>query len=392
MGSGRGHCSASSSSTRTRFVSSDRLIAALWAEDSPKDAPHTIQVFVSRLRKALGRDVVETRAPGYRVAATDEQLDVLRFERLCALGLAALDEKRARRAEELLSEALSLFRGPPLADFSYESWAQREAARLEEARLACLEGRVEAGLALGQHAQLAAELEQLVSDHPLRERFRGQLMLALYRQGRQAEALDCYQRTRVLLDEELGIEPSPELRELHRRILNQDASLAFEEPPAQVRTNLPTPATSFLGRERELAEVKMLLGRTDVRVLTLTGPGGTGKTGSPCRPRTSWPRRTKTASSGFRWRPCASRSSCCRPQPRRSGRTRQLTEHVGNRHMLLLLDNFEQVVDAAPGLAELLTACPRLELLVTSRESLHLAGEQAYPVPPLDSEDAVELF
>ena len=259
-------------------VSRDRLIEHLWGEDPPEDAAHTVQVFVSRLRKAIGQDILETRAPGYLVRIAAERLDVTRFQRLRVLGREALEQKRAPAAEQVLGEALSLFRGPPLADFEYEPWAQQEVARLEEARLACLEEQVEARLELGHAGELVGELERLVSEHPLRERLRRQLMIALYRHGRQAEALDCYQQINALLRDELGIEPSPELRELQRRILNQDATLALEPPPAPARVNLPTPLTPFVVRERELVDIKAILDRPDVRLLTLTGPGGTGKT------------------------------------------------------------------------------------------------------------------
>jgi predicted ATPase/DNA-binding SARP family transcriptional activator len=374
-------------------VSRDRLIEDLWGDDQPKDAAHTIQVFVSQLRKVLGREAIETQAPGYLVRATDDELDLLRFEASRARGRERLEAGDAVSAEATLAEALALFRGQPLADFAYQAWAEQEANRVEEARIACQEDVVEARLALGRGRDVLGELEALIASHPLRERPRGQLMLALYREGRQAEALDCYQQTRALLDAELGIEPGAELKELHRRILNQDPTLAPAMPPAAPRTTLPTPATSFLGRARDLDEVKKLLGRADVRLLTLTGPGGTGKT------RLAIQAAGELAASypdGVFWVPLASLneadlvlSSVARAL---DSAEQELREHVGNKRMLLVLDNFEQVVGAAPDVADLLSACPRLEILVTSRESLHLSGEQTFPVPPLESGDGVELF
>ena len=373
-------------------VPRDRLIDDLWGEAAAKNAAHTIQVYVSSLRKALGRDVIATRAPGYLVSVDEGGLDLLRFEALQTSGREAVARGQALAAERALTEALSLFRGPPLADFAYERWAEHEVARLETARLSCHEELIEARLSLGRHAELVGELETLVKANPLRERLRGQLMLALYRQGRQAEALECYQQTRALLDDELGIEPTSDLKDIHRRILNQDPSLVPEPQPKRVQSTLPSPATSFLGRDRELAEIEALLSHADVRLLTLTGPGGTGKT----RLAVETARRlTDAYADGVYWVPLASLrepglvvSSVAQAIDAKV----ELVEHIGDKRLLLLLDNFEQVVDAAPEVATLLSACPHLELLVTSRESLHLNGEQIYPVPTLATSDGVELF
>ncbi len=221
-------------------VSSDRLIDELWGE-LPETGANALQARVSKLRKSLAPvagEILLTRAPGYLLEVGPGELDVERFERLAGEGRRALAQGDAAGAATTLREALALWRGPTLADFAYEPFAQGEIARLEEARLACHEERLEADLALGRHGELVGELESLVTAHPLRERLRGQLMLALYRSGRQAEALAAYQETRRILVEELGIEPSPPLRELHAAILNQDAALesrieapALPEPP-----------------------------------------------------------------------------------------------------------------------------------------------------------------
>ena len=195
-------------------VSTDRLIDDLWGEAPPRTALNTLQYYVSQLRKLLGAERIVTQPPGYLIRVEADELDLARFERLVEEG-----------GGERVREALALWRGPALADFAYEEFARAEAARLEELRLAALEQRLDVDLALGRHAEVVGELEQLVAQHSLRERPRGQLMLALYRSGRQAEALDVYQATRRALVDELGIEPSPALRELEKAMLSQDPAL-----------------------------------------------------------------------------------------------------------------------------------------------------------------------
>lgn len=209
-----------------RVVSIDRLADDLYSGAPPVTAVTQVQRQVSDLRKALGSaSVIETRSPGYVIRLTPEQLDLGRFEHLTEEGRLALAGGDARRAAELLREALAVWRGAPLADLAYEPFAQSAIGRLEEIRLSALEQRIDAELAIGRHAELIGELEQLVFDEPLREHLRGQLMLALYRSGRQAEALDAYAKARAALVEEFGIELSPALRDLERAILNQDPSL-----------------------------------------------------------------------------------------------------------------------------------------------------------------------
>ena len=214
-----------------RVVSTDRLTDALWDEDPPRTAGKALQVYVSELRKQLGRERLQTKAPGYLLRVEAGELDLERFQALHAEGRHA--------------EALSLWRGPPLGEFASERFAQPEIARLRELRLACLEDRIEADLASGRHAELVGELEALVKEHPLRARPRAQLMLALHRSGRQAEALDVYQGGRRILVDELGIEPSGELRELQQAILNQDPALEWsavgrpdDERPVGIRAFL----------------------------------------------------------------------------------------------------------------------------------------------------------
>jgi DNA-binding SARP family transcriptional activator/tetratricopeptide (TPR) repeat protein len=209
-----------------RVVSSDQLLEALWGERPPDTAQKALQVYVSKLRKALGRDRILTKTRGYQAHVEEGELDLDRFQGLASEG---------RR-----EEALSLFRGRPLADFAYEPFAQAEIARLDELRFACLEERIEDDLARGRHGALVGELEALVREHPLRERLRGQLMLALYRSGRQAEALEAYQAGRRHLSEELGLEPGERLKELQRAILSHDPSLdVAAQPPSAEKSALP---------------------------------------------------------------------------------------------------------------------------------------------------------
>jgi DNA-binding SARP family transcriptional activator len=217
-------------------VSADRLIEELWGEDSPERAAGALRVNVSRLRKVLPRDVLTTRSPGYVIRVEPDALDLHRFERLVEEGRSLLGRGLAADASERLRQALSLWRGRALGDFAYERFAQSAIARLEEVKLAAVELRIDADLALGRHHELVGELEALVAEHPLRERLRMYLMTALYRSGRQAEALDGYQDARRALVDGLGIEPSPALHELERAILRQDPSLDVEAPgPARVR-------------------------------------------------------------------------------------------------------------------------------------------------------------
>ena len=218
-----------------RVVSRDRLIDELWGGSPPDTAPTALQVYVSQLRKALGRDLILTQPPGYLIRVSDGELDLHRFERLVATARGG-----ARPGRTAAREGLALWRGAPLAELG-DSFARAERARLEEQRLAALEQRIEAELALGRHAELVPELEGLVREQPLRERLRGQLMLALYRCGRQADALEVYRSGRRLLDEELGLKPDDELQRLEKAILNHDPSLesptvaGAERPSVEVR-------------------------------------------------------------------------------------------------------------------------------------------------------------
>jgi DNA-binding SARP family transcriptional activator len=209
-----------------RTVAVDRLVEDLWGEAAPATSSKMVQIYVSKLRKELPGDMLVTRAPGYALEIHAEALDLVRFERLRDAGRAALAGGLAATAADRLREALALWRGPALEEFR-EPFAVVEAARLEELRLSSLEDRIDADLALGRHAGLDGELEALVARNPWRERLWGQLMLARYRTGRQADALAGYRRLREMLATELGIEPSASLRDLERRILQQDPALDY---------------------------------------------------------------------------------------------------------------------------------------------------------------------
>ena len=236
-------------------VSSDRLIDELWGESPPSSAAKSVQVYVSGLRKELGEGRLLTRPPGYVLQVEPSELDLAVFERL-------LEE--ARRAEpaaarQKLQEALALWRGPPLADLAYESFAQADVARLEELRWAALEQRIDADLATGRHAEIVGELESLIAQNPLKERLRGQLMLALYRSGRQAEALEAYRHAQRELAEELGLEPSADLRRLERAILEHDPSLDLPSAAPAATAPAETPERSLLVVPSELDALEPLL-------------------------------------------------------------------------------------------------------------------------------------
>ena len=408
-------------------VSADRLIEELWGSDIPGNPSNALQVVVSRVRKALevpgSPSLLVTRKPGYALDVPLDELDAGRFGRLVAEAQQA-GPADMTRAASLLAEALGLWRGPALTEFAAEGFAREEIARLEEERVRAIEMKADAELALGRHAELVGELQALVAAHPLRERLRGQLMLALYRSGRQGEALRVFQEGRGVLVAELGVDPGPELQELHQRILLQAASLMPGAPAphagAVPRANVPAPVTSFVGRGVELATAGKLLRRS--RLVTLTGPGGSGKTRLAVEvarasldhfPDGVWlveleavshpatvPQSVAAALGIGESASLGVTGDTARPL------TDKLIDYLRAKELLVVLDNCEHLIDACAEVTErVLRSAPKTRFLVTSRERLGVAGEALLPVPPLgvpgDRElalsqiarsDAVQLF
>jgi predicted ATPase/DNA-binding SARP family transcriptional activator len=375
---------------RGRVVPAEQLVDGLWGEEPPASATQSLQVYVHGLRRALGSERIETVGRGYRAVVADEELDLDRFERALARGRAALEAGRADDAADDLREALALWRGPALGDLPWEARRAAEAERLEELRLTAVELRFEAELACGRHDAVVAELEALTAEHPYRERFLQQRALALYRAGRQAEALEVCRDARRALAEELGLEPSPALQELERAILRQEPSLAA--PAARERSTkpLPVPPTPLVGRRLELAAVSALFRDEGARLVTLTGPGGTGKTRLGLAIAHALEPELRDGALFVSLAPVASPEllvpTIAEALGVREGGERSLaqsvTEHLRERRLLLVLDNFEQLLAAAPAVADLLAAAPRLFVLATSRAPLRLAAEHDYPVPP----------
>jgi predicted ATPase/DNA-binding SARP family transcriptional activator len=384
-----------------QVVPAERIAEEIWAGEPPPGVQTTLQGYVFHLRKALAGTsaAIETRRPGYLLRVDDDEIDVRRCERLIS---DAADERahgRAAVAATLLREALDLWRGEPLADFVYETFAQTEIARLTELHLTAIEARIDAELELGHHNQLVAELEALVRSNPLREALRGQLMLALHRSGRSAEALRVYAQGRELLVEELGIDPGPALQRLERSILMQDPEIdtAAPQPAAIEAGNLPAATTSFVGRTHELRAVTSHLSQH--RLVTLTGAGGTGKT------RLSIECATRLASgySDGTWIvelagisdpelvPAALAGALGVADVPDVDLLDGLCRHLAGRSALLVVDNCEHLVDAAAQAVDtLLRSCPRIRILATSREALGVPGELAWPVPTLGVPDPAE--
>ncbi|MGW4473662.1 AfsR/SARP family transcriptional regulator [Nonomuraea sp. NPDC004354] len=417
-----------------RIVPTERLIEGLYGEQAVSGETNALQSQISRLRRTLDTPI-EFHPAGYLLAVDREQVDAHRFARLVREARATVS---AAERSELLGQALRLWRGPALADVRAAPFAPAQVARLEEARLGATEDRVEADLELGRHRGLVAELQELVAAHPVRERLRGQLIRALYATGRQAEALAVFEDARRTLADELGVDPSPELREIHLAALRGELHTpgGGAPPPRQAtappppergqgaapplardsgaagppvwgpraappsergsRAALPAQLTSFVGREDDLTAVRGLLERS--RLVTLTGPGGAGKTRLAVEAAATVPGEVGFVEFGALPEGGDVAQAVLTRLGLRVGQdvpdpADRLVGALAGRAMLLVLDNCEHVVEAAAGLAyRLLTACPDLRVLATGREALGITGERVWPVPPLAGSPAVHLF
>jgi len=364
-----------------------QLIDELWRGREPAAAATTLRSYISRLRSVLEPEAsLDARAGGYVVNVGTGQLDVAEFEEFIRAGQAALDAGMAGVAGDRFRAALALWRGPALAGVADVPMLALESARLEELRLVAVEGRMEAELALGRHAEVTGELERLVANHPVRERFWCQLVLALYRGERQADALAACRRARAMLAEELGLEPGEQLRRLEQEVLRHEVS----GTPEPEQHNLPVPLTSLLGRDLELGELERLL--AEVRLISLTGPGGTGKT----RLAVECARRVAGRYPDGVWLTDLAGISAPELVPaqvmaalgvRQSGDVpvmEALRFRLRSAELLVVLDNCEHLIDACAQLAaDLLGSVPGLRMLATSREPLGVPGEVTYGVPPL---------
>jgi predicted ATPase/DNA-binding SARP family transcriptional activator len=381
-------------------LSAERLAEAVWpTEAQPLRPARALQTIVSRLRAALGDGMIISTPAGYRLCAAATDVDAGRFERLLdgAQSALATDPTAAVVA---LDEALGLWRGDAYQEFAQEPFAQAEAVRLEELRLAAVACRVDARLALGATGELVGELQAEIGRHPFSEGLRQQLMMALYRSGRQAEAVAAFQSYRRLLADELGLEPSPALRELEWRILSHAVDDAPPPRPlaeqrltlssARLQDALGISATPLIGRESETSRVLDVF--DDARLVTLTGPGGVGKTRLAAHVAQGFPGRFGGEVAACALAPVGDPSAVpsvlatalrVRQRQHRSIEG-SLVEALGQRHLLLVLDNCEHVLETASTLvASLLRRCSRLIVLATSRARLGLIAEHVFEVAPL---------
>ncbi|QFY05782.1 AAA family ATPase [Nonomuraea phyllanthi] len=386
-----------------QVVSADRLIDDLWGDDLPANPMSALQLKVSRLRHALeaaepgSGELVSSRPPGYLLRVDAEAVDAGRFAILTS---RARDTENLQVKTGLLADALALWRGPPFADFADDDFVRSAVARLEEQRLSAVEDHAEVRLALGEHDLLVGELGDLVERHPLRERLRAIQMRALYRAGRQAEALASYGELRERLADELGLDPGPELVALHQAILEQSPALSGPALATQAPTmetaagnigRMPAEVTSFVGRQHELAMGKALLARA--RLVTLIGAGGVGKTRLALR-------LAGEVEPGFRhgaWlidlAPLQDEELLASTVAGTLGLGEQTTstplahlcDYLADKQMLLVLDNCEHLIDACANLAATLLAhAADLRILATTRQPLDIEGESILPVPPLE--------
>lgn len=389
-------------------VASDRLIEELWGDDDkPKDTANALQVLISYLRKVLepgkGQLDIETGSGSYRLLLGQSFVDAHHFDQV--VRDASGQEPAARRAA--LDAALDLWRGAPFAELALEDFAQADIVRLEERRLDAVELRNDAMLELGLHREALGPIRQLVIEHPMRERFHGQLMVALYRSGRQADALGAFEEARSTLLEELGLDPGPELQNLRQAILMQDPSLSAPAPAIAAPTPVPeplpqqgaerahepiVPPDDTVGRAEALARLQDLLASR--RLLTLTGPGGTGKTRLAAElaggtSTTWWTDLSPVVDDQGVVRAIATATGA--PLPSDGAPGAGLLDHLAGREGVLVLDTCEHVVDVLRPHVDALLAHTAIKVLATSRQPLRARQELAWPVPPLGLPDPHDL-
>ena len=390
-----------------RVVTNDRLIDELWGEEPPARARDSLQMHVSRLRTGLAEAGADggrlvSQAGGYRLDIAPGERDVDRWQQALDRGRTARAAGELATARAGIEEALGVWRGEPLGGVTTNSLLAAERARLQEERLGAVIDGIELDLELGRHGELLGQLEALVIAHPLQERLVELQMLALYRSGRQADALAAFQAARGRFVDELGIEPAKSLRELHDGVLQHSAELSPPEttlaprprpatPSASGDRGLPVPPNRTIGREHELAAVSERLRAGSVRLLTLTGPGGVGKT------RLALEAARAVQADFADGAHFVSLAALQRPDQVSAAIIKALgiitltgespdqaaERFLAAKHLLLITDNLEQLLPAAPFIAGLLEACPSLTILATSREPLALQAEERYPVSPL---------
>ena len=386
-------------------VSTDRLIDGIWGEATLGNPLNALQAQISQLRRAVGNDAVRHGDGGYRLAVEPDDVDALVMERCLDEGRAAASRGDLAEASERFTAATALAHGTPLAGVLDLPFAGAESTRLAELLLSAHEGDIDARLGLGRHAELLAPIQALVAEHPWHERFHAQLIVALYRCGRQADALAAYQRVRKGLADELGLDVGPELQSLERAVLSQDPTLASPVPLAAARrvTVLPTYLTSFVGRTAEFAQLAEAVTRN--RIVTVVGPGGVGKSRLLVESVAGWATErevwyielapvldpvavpeTIAAAVGA---PDASTTD----DPAAGRPLLRIIDRIGKRDATIVLDNCEHVAEAAGRAAfALLSACPELRIVCTSREPLAVAGEVLVHLTPLAAGDAAGLF
>jgi predicted ATPase/DNA-binding SARP family transcriptional activator len=376
-----------------RPVEIDALVDGLWEEELPAAPRNALHHHIARLRATLGESSIVGFRDGY--AVKDARVDAVRFEELLAETRSALRDGDVRAAADDVAAALALWRGPALQGLPETAWFSAERRRLEALRVDALEEQFEGALALGEHRELTPALRAALADAPFRERLWGQLMLALYRSGRQADALEAFQEARRVLGDELGLEPGPELRRLQEAILAQDPAIAAVPVDRRRRGNLPAPSTSFIGRDDELREVAALL--HEHRLVTLTGPPGVGKSRLALE-------TARSLDDEFRdgiWLVDLARAGEAADavrllahavDVRGSDPLARVASRLRDAGALVILDACEHVRDEAEQIASaLLRDCPEVRILATSREALRVQNAGRYPVAPLGPA-AVELF